>query len=199
MLRIIPHIFVLTALFRIFVSQSNKWEYWSAYNELLYHHPTRCRATTIVTRLRWLHLLAEVEQGHFPSPLHGDAQSTKCKCYFSLSDHTLTLGTQSHNHSADGKRKAADQPLSATQNLISENQLGYPFQAWFIVDCSTELCHPTHTYTHLAPPSLPHGNAGFNGKQYRYLLIYVRTTAEKLNHQLGLKVEITCRLRRMFW
>ena len=58
----------------------------------------------------------------------------KCHCYLSLSDHTLTLGTQPHrhNHSADGsaparqevltslKRKAADQPLSATQNLISE-------------------------------------------------------------------------------
>ena len=49
-----------------------------------------------------------------------------------LSDHTLTLGTQPHNHSADGdalarqevltslKRKAANQPLSATQNPISE-------------------------------------------------------------------------------
>ena len=56
----------------------------------------------------------------------------KCHCYLFLSDHTLTLGTQPHNHSADGsaparqevltslKRKAADQPLSATQNLISE-------------------------------------------------------------------------------
>ena len=56
----------------------------------------------------------------------------KCHCYLSLSDHTLTLGSQPHNHSADGsaparqevltslKRKAADQPLSATQNLISE-------------------------------------------------------------------------------
>ena len=59
---------------------------------------------------------------------------TKCKfhCYLSLSDHTLTLGTQPHSHSADRsaparqevlaslKRKAADQPLSSTQNLISE-------------------------------------------------------------------------------
>ena len=56
----------------------------------------------------------------------------KCHCYLALSDHTLTLGTQSHNHDADRsapqrrevltslKRKAADQPLSATQNLISE-------------------------------------------------------------------------------
>ena len=59
---------------------------------------------------------------------------TKCKChiYLTLADNSLTLGTQPHNHSADGsaparqevltslKRKAADQPLSATQNLISE-------------------------------------------------------------------------------
>ena len=59
---------------------------------------------------------------------------TKCKChiYLALADNSLTLGTQPHNHSADGsvparqevllslKRKAADQPLSATQNLISE-------------------------------------------------------------------------------
>ena len=56
----------------------------------------------------------------------------KCHCYLALSDHTLTLGAQSHNHDADRsapqrrevltslKRKAADQPLSATQNLISE-------------------------------------------------------------------------------
>ena len=58
----------------------------------------------------------------------------KCHCYLALSDHSLTLGTQPHrhNHDADGtapklrevltslKRKAADQPLSATQNLISE-------------------------------------------------------------------------------
>ena len=59
---------------------------------------------------------------------------TKCKChiYLTLADNSLTLGTQPHNHSADGsaparqevltslKRKAADQPLSATRNLISE-------------------------------------------------------------------------------
>ena len=56
----------------------------------------------------------------------------KCHCYLALSDHSLTLGTPPHNHDADGtapklrevltslKRKAADQPLSATQNLISE-------------------------------------------------------------------------------
>ncbi|KAL5270987.1 hypothetical protein ACHWQZ_G001586 [Mnemiopsis leidyi] len=55
---------------------------------------------------------------------------TKCKChiYLALADNSLTLGTQPHNHSADGsvparqevllslKRKAADQPLSATQD-----------------------------------------------------------------------------------
>ncbi|KAL5256015.1 hypothetical protein ACHWQZ_G011286 [Mnemiopsis leidyi] len=54
---------------------------------------------------------------------------TKCKChiYLALADNSLTLGTQPHNHSADGsvparqevllslKRKAADQPLSATR------------------------------------------------------------------------------------
>ena len=56
----------------------------------------------------------------------------KCHCYLALSDQTLPLGAQPHNHDADGtapqrrevlnslKRKAADQPLSATQNLISE-------------------------------------------------------------------------------
>ncbi|KAL5246676.1 hypothetical protein ACHWQZ_G018779 [Mnemiopsis leidyi] len=51
---------------------------------------------------------------------------TKCKChiYLALADNSLTLGTQPHNHSADGsvparqevllslKRKAVDQPLS---------------------------------------------------------------------------------------
>ncbi|KAL5248286.1 hypothetical protein ACHWQZ_G017463 [Mnemiopsis leidyi] len=59
---------------------------------------------------------------------------TKCKChiYLALADNSLILVTKPHNHSADGsvparqevllslKRKAADQPLSATQNLISE-------------------------------------------------------------------------------
>ena len=55
----------------------------------------------------------------------------KCHCYLSLSDHTLTLGTQPHNHSADGsaparqevltslKRKAADQPLSQRSRASS--------------------------------------------------------------------------------
>ena len=56
----------------------------------------------------------------------------KCHCYLALSDNTLALGSQPHNHDADTsaperrdvitslKRKAADQQLSATQNLISE-------------------------------------------------------------------------------
>ena len=55
-----------------------------------------------------------------------------CLCYLTLSDNTLTLSKKSHTHESDIaaperqevlvslKRKAADQPLSATQNLISE-------------------------------------------------------------------------------
>ncbi|KAL5263775.1 hypothetical protein ACHWQZ_G004991 [Mnemiopsis leidyi] len=64
---------------------------------------------------------------------------TKCKChiYLALADNSVTLGIQPHNHSADGsvparqevllslKRKAADQPLSATQNLIA-----FPSDFW---------------------------------------------------------------------
>ena len=84
---------------------------------------------------RRLHLLPEEEQRHSPNlNLEMYNPPTKCKCqiYLTLTDNSLTLGTQPHNHSADGsaparqevltslKRKAADQPLSATQNLISE-------------------------------------------------------------------------------
>ena len=55
-----------------------------------------------------------------------------CLCYLTLSDNTLTLSKKTHTHEADIaaperqevlvslKRKAAEQPLSATQNLISE-------------------------------------------------------------------------------
>ena len=55
-----------------------------------------------------------------------------CLCYLTLSDNALTLSKKTHTHEADIaaperqevlvslKRKAADQPLSATQNLISE-------------------------------------------------------------------------------
>ncbi|KAL5254777.1 hypothetical protein ACHWQZ_G014275 [Mnemiopsis leidyi] len=59
---------------------------------------------------------------------------TKCPChaYFTLTDNSLTLGSKPHNHLADNtaplkrevlstlKRKAAEQPLSVTQNILSE-------------------------------------------------------------------------------
>ncbi len=59
---------------------------------------------------------------------------TKCPChaYLALLDNSLSLGAKLHNHAADEaapqrrefvkslKRKAAEQPLLATQNLISE-------------------------------------------------------------------------------
>ena len=58
----------------------------------------------------------------------------KCPChaYLTLSDNSLSLGSKAHNHPADIavpqkrevlsnlKRKAAEQPLSVTQNLLSE-------------------------------------------------------------------------------
>ena len=55
-----------------------------------------------------------------------------CRCYLALSDNSISMGARPHNHDADGtaperrevlatlKRKAAEQPLSLTQNLISE-------------------------------------------------------------------------------
>ena len=55
-----------------------------------------------------------------------------CRCYLTLSDDTLALSKKTHTHEADIaaperqevlvslKRKAADKPLLATQNLISE-------------------------------------------------------------------------------
>ena len=60
---------------------------------------------------------------------------TKCPChaYLSLSDNSLTLGSKPHTHPADDaapqrrevlsslKRKAAEQPLSVNQNLISDD------------------------------------------------------------------------------
>ena len=60
-------------------------------------------------------------------------KSLKCPamCYLALTDNTLSLGSKPHNHDSDLatsqrlellttlKRKAAEQPLSATQNLIS--------------------------------------------------------------------------------
>ncbi|KAL5266653.1 hypothetical protein ACHWQZ_G003880 [Mnemiopsis leidyi] len=59
---------------------------------------------------------------------------TKCPChaYLTLPDNSLTLGSKPHNHPADNaappkrevlstlKRKAAEQPLSVTQNILSE-------------------------------------------------------------------------------
>ena len=59
---------------------------------------------------------------------------TKCPChaYLTLTDNALTLGSKLHNHPADNaaplkrevlttlKRKAAEQPLSVTQNILSE-------------------------------------------------------------------------------
>ena len=59
---------------------------------------------------------------------------TKCPChaYLTLSDNSLTLGSKPHNHPVDNsallkrevlstlKRKAAEQPLSVTQNILSE-------------------------------------------------------------------------------
>ena len=61
-------------------------------------------------------------------------QPTKCPChtYLTLSDNSLSLGSKSHNQSADNaapqkrvvpsnlKQKAAEQPLSVSQNLLSE-------------------------------------------------------------------------------
>ena len=64
---------------------------------------------------------------------YGPPTKCKCYCYLSLSDNSLSLGSQSHNHNADKsaperreviatlKKKAAEQQLSATQNLISES------------------------------------------------------------------------------
>ena len=59
---------------------------------------------------------------------------TKCPChaYLTLSDNSISLGSKSHNHPADNaapqkrvvlsnlKQKAAEQPLSVSQNLLSE-------------------------------------------------------------------------------
>ena len=59
---------------------------------------------------------------------------TKCPChaYLNLTDNSLILGSKPHNHPADTaapqrrevlstlKRKAAEQPLSVTQNILSE-------------------------------------------------------------------------------
>jgi hypothetical protein len=59
---------------------------------------------------------------------------TKCPChaYLTLTDNSLTLGSKPHNHPADHaasqrrevlstlKRKAAEQPLSVTQNILFE-------------------------------------------------------------------------------
>ena len=66
-----------------------------------------------------------------------------CRCYLALSDNSLSMGARPHNHDADGtaperrevlatlKRKAAEQPLSLTQNLISET----------LADTTPELNH----------------------------------------------------------
>ena len=66
---------------------------------------------------------------------------TKCPChaYLTLMDNSLTLGSKPHNHPADNaapqrlevlsalKRKAAEQPLSVTQNILSEVLADYCF------------------------------------------------------------------------
>ena len=84
------------------------------------------------TRLWWIHLLILLpEEGQGFSPQV--CLKCPCLCYLTLSDNTLTLSKKTHTHEADIaaperrevltslKRKAADQPLSATQNLISES------------------------------------------------------------------------------
>ena len=43
----------------------------------------------------------------------------KCHCYLALSDHTLTLGTQSHNHDAD--RSAPQRALLFPSNTLFES------------------------------------------------------------------------------
>ncbi|KAL5254200.1 hypothetical protein ACHWQZ_G013838 [Mnemiopsis leidyi] len=57
---------------------------------------------------------------------------SNCHAYLTLTDNSLTLGSKPHNHPADNaapfkrevlstlKRKAAEQPLSVTQNILSE-------------------------------------------------------------------------------
>ena len=79
---------------------------------------------------------------------------TKCPChaYLALADNSLSLGAKPHNHSADLaapqkrevltslKRKAAEQPLSVTQNLISE----------VLADSSTEANQTLPTMESLA-------------------------------------------------
>ena len=83
-------------------------------------------------------------------------KSLKCpgKCYLALTDNTLSLGSKPHNHDSDLatpqrlellttlKRKAAEQPLSATQNLISE----------VLADASTEVppTYPLEFWNHFA-------------------------------------------------
>ena len=108
--------------------------YQHAYLLKVYHQPTRSRATT---GLGWLHLLAEEETLPSPLQVHEDARSTILRrsasatatspCQTTLSPlepspiSTLLMGAlQLDRKSSPLKRKAADQPLSATQNLISE-------------------------------------------------------------------------------
>ena len=64
---------------------------------------------------------------------YGPPTKCPCRCYLALSDNSLSMGTKAHNHDADLqapqrrevltslKRKAAEQPLSVKQNLISES------------------------------------------------------------------------------
>ena len=63
---------------------------------------------------------------------YGPPLKCPCHCYLAITDNSLSLGGKPHNHAADTtiperreavttlKRKAADQPLSATQNLLTE-------------------------------------------------------------------------------
>ena len=64
---------------------------------------------------------------------YGPPMKCPCQCYLSLSDNSLCMGVKTHNHKAafsaperrefstSLKRKAAEQPLSATQNIVSES------------------------------------------------------------------------------
>ncbi|KAL5248192.1 hypothetical protein ACHWQZ_G017386 [Mnemiopsis leidyi] len=91
---------------------------------------------------------------------------TKCPChaYLTLTDNSLTLGSKPHNHPADNaaplkrevlstlKRKAAEQPLSVTQNILSE----------VLADSTPETNQTLPTMESLASPS---GEDSFQKKE----------------------------------
>ena len=141
-----------------------------------------------------------------PSTLHGDAHSTiprRNASATSLCQTTLSPLEPSHTTTLlMGNRKQLINPSLQHRTSYRRTSWVTRFRLALLWTAQQNYVIPhTHTHTLHLPPSLtetPVLNAA-NGKQYRYLLIYVRPTAEKLNHQSGLKVEITCRLRRMFW